>query len=267
MPDPASLPAAWRQCEDALSTRGRPLPAVEPHPPSDPPERSLQAVACHPPPGWARRTSALALLLLAAWLGMGVFLRQPPVAAVRPLSRFPAQIGSWRGSDLPLEPRILQALHLQDYLNRVYIGPQQQVIGLYIAYYPRQQFDDDIHSPKNCLPGAGWLPLHNGALTVTLPRRRIQINDYLVARGSEQELILYWYQQQGRVIRSEYWSKFYQVWDGLTERRSDAALVRVAVPVDSRAAQAQARGVRFIRAIFPHLREVIPQPTPNGGQS
>jgi len=207
----------------------------------------------------AARCCALAALLLTSGWGMNRFLGQQRAPAAPPLVRFPEQLGPWRGTDLPLEPRILEALQLHDYLNRIYVNPAQQVIGLYIAYYPEQRFGDDIHSPKNCLPGAGWVPVENRALGLELQGRRVEVNNYLVARGSERELVLYWFQQQGRVVPSEYWSKLFQIWSGLRRQRSDAALVRVAVPVGNSGELAQARGVRFIQLVAPQLRTYIPE--------
>src|SRR6185312_3056100 len=96
-------------------------------------------------PGWRYWTLA-ALLLAAAW-GMRAYLRQAPQLALHSLDDFPLSLGPWQGSSTPLPPATLAALDLHDYLNRVYFGPDQQVVGLYIAYYPKQTFGDDIHSP------------------------------------------------------------------------------------------------------------------------
>jgi EpsI family protein len=209
-------------------------------------------------PDIARRWLLAAAVLLSAWLAMVALTRQRPVPPARPLGHFPLQINRWRGTSLPLAPRILRTLRLKDYLNRVYIDSRGHVVGLYIAYYPRQRFGDDIHSPKNCLPGAGWLPLQSGALTLALAGRQISVNRYVVARGSDRELVLYWFQQQGRIIRSEYWSKAFQIWDGIIRRRSDAALVRIVVPVGATAARAQARGVAFVRLLSARLPAYLP---------
>ena len=43
--------------------------------------------------------------------------------------------------------------------------------------------------------------------------------------------MLYWYQSHGRIVASEYWGKFYLVYDALRLNRTDAALVRITVPV------------------------------------
>jgi len=37
----------------------------------------------------------------------------------------------------------------------VYTKSTTSFVSLYIAYFPSQRTSDTIHSPKNCLPGAG----------------------------------------------------------------------------------------------------------------
>lgn len=205
------------------------------------------------------RLYSIALLLLLSGVGMNRFVRQPQVVPVLPLSSFPARLGPWQGADQPLPAPTLAALQLSDYLNRVYTGSGQPAVGLYIAYYPRQKFGDDIHSPKNCLPGAGWQVVSSTVMPVQISGRVIRVNQYIVARGLDRDVVLYWYQQQGRVIASEYWSKAFQVWDGLTRHRSDAALVRVAVPFSSDQTSASQTAAAFVGRMFPELAAYIPQ--------
>jgi EpsI family protein len=73
---------------------------------------------------------------------------------------------------------------------------------------------------------------------------------------------LYWYQSHGRVIASEYWGKFYMVADALRMNRTDAALVRVVVPMTGSGASAEASadtvGVEFVQSIFPLLQRHLP---------
>ena len=69
------------------------------------------------------------------------------------------QIGEWKGvQDPPLEPRVLEVLGVNDYLTRAYYRPDRAGVGLYIGYWESQRQGDTIHSPLNCMPGAGWTP-------------------------------------------------------------------------------------------------------------
>jgi EpsI family protein len=150
----------------------------------------------------------------------------------RPLNTFPLQLPGWQGIDLPLEPRIVQALGVSDYLDRAYQSADNRPVFLYVGYYKSQRTGVSIHSPKNCLPGAGWEPVTAGQVAISLPNgRRAIVNQYVVENGLRRQRVLYWYQSHGRVIASEYRAKVYMVLDSLRLNRTDAALVRVSSPI------------------------------------
>jgi EpsI family protein len=144
-------------------------------------------------------------------------------------------------------------------------------LGLYIGYYQSQREGDSMHSPLNCLPGAGWLPVSSGRLAIPVQAPAdsasaaagtIEVNRYVVQKGGETMLVLYWYQSHGRVIASEYWGKIYMVLDAIRTNRTDAALVRVIVPMGSSGAsseqQAERLGSDFVKTIFPLLGQHLP---------
>ncbi|MBY0496303.1 MAG: EpsI family protein [Cyanobacteria bacterium] len=178
---------------------------------------------------------------------------------------FPMSLGAWQATvDPPMEEDILKVLGVDDYLSRIYYKPGAAV-GLYMGYYGSQRQGDTIHSPLNCLPGAGWEPVREGRLTITNADgagRDITVNRYIVQKGLERQLVLYWYQSHGRVTASEYWSKAFLINDAIRLNRTDGALVRVIAPIpvgaddDGAAAEKLAEG--FAREIFPLLPAYLP---------
>jgi EpsI family protein len=181
--------------------------------------------------------------------------------------QFPTQLGNWAGQPLPpIEERILSILGVDDYLNRVYSAPDRSVAGVYIGYYKSQRQGDAIHSPQNCLPGAGWEPLAKGLLTISTTTStgttNMSVNRYVIQKGTDRQLVLYWYQSHGRVVASEYWSKIYLVRDAVRMNRTDAALVRVIVPIaandDNGEAQAERQAVDLVKQLSPVLPNYLP---------
>jgi EpsI family protein len=152
---------------------------------------------------------------------------------------------------------------VDDYVSRIYVSSDQSEIGLYIGYYESQQAGDTIHSPLNCLPGAGWNPVKRKMISVQIqPTTTIQINSIVVVKGTEGQEVLYWYHSHGRVIASEYWAKFYMVLDAIRSNRTDGALVRVMTPIaelgtDSES-KAEKRSIAFIQILFPILDRYLP---------
>ena len=135
-----------------------------------------------------------------------------------------------------------------------------------IAAGQSQRQGDAVHSPLNCLPGAGWQPVSKAALPVPVQLRggttTIEVNRYVIEKGIDRQLVLYWYQSHGRVIASEYTGKFMLVADAIRLNRTDTALVRVVVPIPkdgpSPEAQAEETARSFVQAIVPVLDPYIP---------
>lgn len=62
-------------------------------------------------------------------------------------------------------------------------------------------------------------------------RQPFVANKYLIQNGDHKELLVYWYQDRGRAVASEYWGKVYTVLDSVRMRRSDGAMVRITIPI------------------------------------
>jgi EpsI family protein len=179
---------------------------------------------------------------------------------------FPMQVAEWHGIKQPaLEPDVLAILRVDDYITRIYRTGQRTGVGLYIGYWASQRQGSTIHSPLNCLPGAGWEPVVADRVSLPDPRtaRPMLVNRYVVQKGIDRQLVLYWFQSHGRVIASEYWSKFYLVADAVRMSRSDGAIVRVTVPIDGESAEAQAAALatasRFVTDLVPVLDPFLPR--------
>jgi EpsI family protein len=181
-----------------------------------------------------------------------------------PLSSFPAQLGSWRAKEIPLDKEALDILGPGDFLVRGYRDPNSDLpyVDLFLAYFPSQRTGDTIHSPKHCLPGAGWIPEENDRVTLSLPSHSpFPANRYVVSKAGARKLVLYWFWAHDRGVASEYWAKFYLVKDAIRMNRSDGALVRVMVdmlPGETPDA-AQKRLRPFTSAVVPLLDDYIPR--------
>jgi EpsI family protein len=211
---------------------------------------------------------ARALALFACLLATAVFManaRQSEPAIVRTeFKAFPMTIDQWRAvDDPPMEAAILNVLGVDDYLSRGYYHADGSAVGLYMGFYKSQRQGDTIHSPLNCLPGAGWEPLSVGRLRVDNaggPGHDIEINRYVVQKGLERQLVLYWYQSHGRVTASEYTSRMYLIGDAIRLNRTDGSMVRVIAPIPLHADPMGAERIAtsFVRALFPRLTGFIP---------
>lgn len=176
-----------------------------------------------------------------------------------PLSELPYSVGVWKGNDIPLSPAIVTALNVTDHTNRAYFDPAGVPVQLYIGYYASQRTGDTIHSPKNCLPGSGWEPIRSGYIPIDVQGgRQITVNEYLIQKEQDREMVFYWYQDGGRVIASEYAAKYWMVSDAISRNRTDGALVRVVTSSNDGEANARSRLIRFTQVLFPRLNDILP---------
>jgi EpsI family protein len=202
-------------------------------------------------------------LLTALALVGGIFATHSVRAKNAPapqltLREFPSEIGSAHSAERPFETRVVRAIGVDDYLNRVYTGSGLPV-ELYIGYYRDQRTGDRIHSPKNCLPGSGWEPIHSSRIEIgSVDGTPVVVNAFLVAQGAKRDMVLYWYQSHGRIIASEYSAKFWLVADALNHRSADGAIVRIWTTASDGEANSQARAVEFARHVYPQVAGFLP---------
>jgi EpsI family protein len=215
-----------------------------------------------------KRALIVFVLLVAASGAIARAERTEQVPIRAPFNGFPLQMDEWHGvPDAPMDAQTLAVLGVDDYLTRTYYAANRAPVGLYIGYWESQRQGDTIHSPLNCLPGSGWEPLSKSTARIAVAPPApgadpaIVVNRYVVQKGLDRMLVLYWYQSHGRVIASEYWSKFFLVTDAVRWNRTDAALVRVITPIGSGsdpASSAEQIAVHFVQTMFPQLSRFLP---------
>ena len=209
-----------------------------------------------------RLNVALSAILLLSIISFYAYPKTEITPQYPPLSQLSASAGAWRAvQEIPLETDVGALLKADDTLNRIYSTSRGQSISLFVALFRTQRGGVSPHSPKVCLPGSGWTPSAASHIPINLPGRTSPstINRYIVSKGDEQSLVLYWYQTATRIIASEYRAKVYTVVDGIRYRRSDTSLVRVVAPIaNGDAEQAQQTATNFIQSVYPELTSHLP---------
>jgi EpsI family protein len=207
------------------------------------------------------------LLLLAALTTLhlrGSVDRVPPSEA---LSLLPQTIGTWSSEDVPIEEETLQVLGDGDFLNRIYTAAPASdslvhaPVSLFIGYFPTQRTGQSIHSPQNCLPGAGWTFAASQTIYLGQPERKnYAVGEYLITNGSNKQVVLYWYLAHGRSVANDYLAKAYMMADAIRSNRTDGSLVRLVTPLQpgESLASAQARVITFADNLVPMLPRFIP---------
>lgn len=211
---------------------------------------------------FSRAALILTILLLAQAAVFYGFSRGELLPQHRPLAQLPVQFADWTMIQQGvIEKEIQDVLRADDYTTRMYGKKPGSLASLFVAFFETQKTGQAPHSPKNCLPGSGWIWTVSDQIDIVIPdaNRTIRVNRYIVQKGEQKSLVLYWYQSRDRVVASEYSAKVYVVADALRYNRTDTALVRVEVPVIEGNNQAATRiAVDFVQAFFMTLRGFLP---------
>ena len=208
------------------------------------------------------RLAVALLLILVSVPTLSSLSFGSPVLLRKSLGDLPLKLGIWEGTEVPIDDPVKEVLGATDLLNRVYYGPERSTaVGLFVGFFSSQKKGGAIHSPKNCLPGAGWSAIRGDTVAIAVPGRSepMVVNRYIIQKDRQRQVVLYWYQSQGRVIASEYAAKLFLIWDALVNKRTDGALVRIVSPVVNGDEQASLEeATSFIQQAYPLLTEHIP---------
>jgi EpsI family protein len=185
--------------------------------------------------------------------------RNPPRESI---AQFPNMIAGWTGGDREIDQETRDVLGAGEFMSRVYTQNAQRLpISLFIGYFPTQRTGVTIHSPKHCLPGAGWVFESSQYVDLKdINGRPHRVGEYVIVNGESRQFVIYWYQAHGRSVADEYMAKVYMVADALRMNRTDGALVRIITPIatDEGIPAAKVRAEMFAMQVAPMLPRFIP---------
>lgn len=151
----------------------------------------------------------------------------------QPLAKFPVTLGDWQAkSSRESSEAVIKMLGVDDYIEYNYAGPDGKSVNFYAAFYESVGTGGGYHSPKNCIPGGGWGI--DAVKTVTIQPKGSQVPvtvaEMIIRNRNEYQVVMYWYQNRGRIISSEYWEKVYLVLDAILKKRREGTFVRLMAP-------------------------------------
>lgn len=158
--------------------------------------------------------------------------RVQPTPLPVPLDALPRQVLGLEATDAMISEAEQRLAGMTSFVLRNFApadGPM--TFQVYVGYYDEQRQGKSIHSPRNCLPGAGWETVGFRPLVLPSGDSTVTVNRYHLVKESDQSVVYYWYQGRGRVAHDEYRVKYELLRDAALLGRTEEALVRVWVPV------------------------------------
>ena len=204
---------------------------------------------------------AMILLLGCALLVQGT-RSQTALPLAGPIDQVLARVDGYQAQEQKVSDEERKVAGMTDYVARVYRRDSTVAFTTYVGYYDRQTQGKSIHSPKNCLPGAGWEILETHPTTIASARGPQVVNRVLLKNGTLEAVVYYWYQGRGRVVANEYAVKLNLLRDAALLGHTEEALVRLVVPVepaDSTHARADALAMQLGPRLMDDVERVLPQ--------
>lgn len=205
------------------------------------------------------------LIVCFALTSVFIYWRLPSKAVNKmvPLSEALEDITGWtmRGY-APLDPRIVKSLKLDDYANQNYSNGSD-TISLYIGYYFTTKKVGAAHDPLVCFPGQGWVVSNIQKDKVVLNPKTsdsISYSSIMVQRGSQKELIIFWFQSYDKTNPDILSQKITSLWKKLFNKGEDNAFVRVSTSIGGKSISECSETIfNFIRAFYPIFLNFVKQ--------
>jgi EpsI family protein len=207
------------------------------------------------------------IILIICFALTSIFIYQTPASKTVKkqvmLTQALSDIKGWamRGYT-PLDPRIVKSLELDDYVNHNYSNGYD-TIALYIGYYFTTKKVGAAHDPLVCFPGQGWVVSDTQKDKIVLnpkPRGSISYSSMMVQRGSQKELIIYWFQSYDQTNPDTFSQKITSLYQKIFRHREDNAFVRVSTPIEERSLSECHEAIfKFIRSFYPVFLNYVKQ--------
>jgi EpsI family protein len=210
-------------------------------------------------------------LVLAAGCALIFGIReQHKVPPRMPMKSIQMPAPGYKTTDIEVDPDEQRVAGMSDYVMRMFQKDSLNGYSVYVGYYDFQQQGKSIHSPRNCLPGAGWEQVESDVRMVSTGGGTYPVNRFVLANEGQQVVVYYWYQGRGRVESNEYRVKWNLLRDAALSGRTEEALVRIVLPLDMRRvrgtdakaayAEADSLGMATARQLIPSVDKALPLP-------
>lgn len=206
---------------------------------------------------------AAVLLVLAAagawWLGRSVpsLWNQQLAEDAMPIE-LEVDGRQWYGNNLTLDERTLTILQTRDYLFRRYVVGGLPPVDFCVIF--SQDNRKGTHPPDLCLEGGGQdiVATANVAVPDIQGRGSLACRELVVQSGSDTEYFLYVYKCGDKYTRSFWTQQFTIFFNGLLNKNTSGALIRISTPAGNDLQAARQRSMQFLARAVPYLDEALP---------
>jgi len=148
------------------------------------------------------------------------------------LADFPLEIDGWIGEKEDIPDYVFTQLNPVDIFSANYINKNGVRINLLVDYFESNNVGGP-HSPRNCLPGSGWVILESADRNIKFGNRSIAASRMNLRLGETGKIMDFWYLTKYGETSNDYLFKFYAMLSSLTFKPTDVAFIRIITDSDS----------------------------------
>ncbi len=183
-----------------------------------------------------KKSFIIIIILLAITFSMTMTIKyyRPSVPEQSGLAQIPFEKGGWLGTYLPLDSASIAMLNPDRMFSGIYSDSTGNKVQLFVDYYSPQNTWGGIHSPRNCLPGSGWVILSTEKRPMELNGKRFTANRLTLQSGSSRQVMDFWYVCRHGETANDYIFKYYNMLSALTLKPTDTAFIRFVTADDAK---------------------------------
>jgi EpsI family protein len=166
----------------------------------------------------------------------------------------------WTGIDEKLTEDEMTILETRDYVSRSYLDGRGQPVDLCVIFSEDNR--KGTHPPDVCLEGGGSRINYKAQRAVQLDEKTTLTMHEIVAEYSDRKMYVTYFYKCGTQYTGDFYTQQAMiVWDGLTGKNADGALVRYSTPlVNDDLDAARKRTDALIACTFPLIRDKLRTP-------
>ncbi len=149
-----------------------------------------------------------------------------PVGLRADFQKLPLTKDQWIGQPEELPQPIVEMLSPDEIFAASFRNPEGAQVQVFVDYYSPENTVGAIHSPRNCLPGSGWIISGMTPQVIEFGNRKINAVRFYLNRDRSHQVMDFWYVTRMGETASDYRLKINTMVSSLILRPTDKAFVR-----------------------------------------
>jgi EpsI family protein len=172
------------------------------------------------------------LMLLTSALCYLIRHYSPASIALDESRQFILSKSGWSGTKEDLQQEVLDLLKPDIIFSGSYFNTSGRQVALLFQYYAPQNTEGTPHSPRNCLPGSGWVIDKFESRIFNIRGRQISGGRFIISLENKKQAMDFWYVTRFGETANDYRLKLYMIAASLTFRPHDVAFIRIVGDAD-----------------------------------